>query len=101
MGIVGIGNLGGALLKHKNFPMRGFHFVAAFDSDPDKVGNQQRTVVSELSGKRNITYIAEKMGVKLAPRAPETRALLQKVKQLESQGFQYENAEASFGRPST
>jgi redox-sensing transcriptional repressor len=40
MGIVGIGNLGGALLKHQNFPMRGFHFVAAFDSDPNKVGNE-------------------------------------------------------------
>jgi len=64
--------------------------------DPSKVGNKQRTVVSELSGKRNITYIAAKMGIKLPPRAPETRAILQKVKQLENQGFQYENAEASF-----
>jgi 2-isopropylmalate synthase len=63
---------------------------------PEKVGNRQRTVVSELSGKRNITYMAENMGLKLDARAPETKALLQKVKQLESQGFQYENAEASF-----
>ena len=38
MAIVGIGNLGGALLKHENFPARGFHFVAAFDSDPEKIG---------------------------------------------------------------
>ncbi|MBW1805258.1 MAG: redox-sensing transcriptional repressor Rex [Deltaproteobacteria bacterium] len=38
MGIVGIGNLGTALLKHQNFPARSFHFVAAFDSDPDKIG---------------------------------------------------------------
>ena len=36
--IVGIGNLGGALLKHRNFPARGFRFVAAFDTDPDKIG---------------------------------------------------------------
>ncbi len=64
--------------------------------DPARVGNKQRTVVSELSGKLNISQIAGKMGIKLAPRAPETRELLQKVKQLESQGFQYENAEASF-----
>lgn len=40
MGIVGIGNLGGALLKHRNFPARGFHFVAAFDSDPGKIGKK-------------------------------------------------------------
>ena len=38
MGIVGIGNLGAALLEHGNFPTRGFHFIAAFDSDPYKIG---------------------------------------------------------------
>ncbi len=38
MGIVGIGNLGSALLQHQNFPTRGFNFVAAFDSDPEKIG---------------------------------------------------------------
>lgn len=64
--------------------------------DPIKVGNKQRTVVSEQSGKRNITYMAKEMGIDLPPRAPETKALLQKVKQLESQGFQYEIAQASF-----
>lgn len=39
MGIVGIGNLGSALLLNQNFANRGFHFVAAFDSDPEKIGN--------------------------------------------------------------
>lgn len=38
MSIVGVGNLGVALLRHQNFPARGFHFVAAFDSDPEKIG---------------------------------------------------------------
>ena len=38
MGIAGIGNLGGALLKNRNFQARGFHFVAAFDTDPEKIG---------------------------------------------------------------
>jgi 2-isopropylmalate synthase len=64
--------------------------------DPEKVGNRQRTVVSELSGSRNITYTAKQMGFSLSPRAPETKALLQQVKELESRGFQYENAGASF-----
>lgn len=39
MGIAGIGNLGSALLKNQNFQARGFRFVAAFDSDPEKIGN--------------------------------------------------------------
>ncbi|MFC1920384.1 citramalate synthase [Chloroflexota bacterium] len=64
--------------------------------NPEKVGNLQRTVVSELSGKRNITQIAKQMGVTLAAKSPETKALLEKVKQMENLGFQYENAEASF-----
>ena len=38
MGIAGIGNLGSALLNHQNFRARGFHFVAAFDSDSEKIG---------------------------------------------------------------
>jgi 2-isopropylmalate synthase len=64
--------------------------------DPEKVGNRQRTVVSELSGKRNIVYKAKELGVDLPSRSKETRELLQRVKLLESRGFQYENAEASF-----
>jgi 2-isopropylmalate synthase len=64
--------------------------------DPEKVGNLQRTVVSELSGKRNITQMAKKMGVKMAANSPETKTLLEQIKQMENLGFQYENAEASF-----
>jgi redox-sensing transcriptional repressor len=40
MAIVGIGNLGGALLRHQYFQTRGFYFVAAFDSDPEKIGQK-------------------------------------------------------------
>ncbi len=36
--IVGMGNLGKALVENENFKIRGYHFVAAFDSDPKKVG---------------------------------------------------------------
>lgn len=38
MGIVGIGNLGAALLKNRYFQSRGFRFVAAFDTDHEKIG---------------------------------------------------------------
>ncbi|MDF2440683.1 MAG: redox-sensing transcriptional repressor [Abditibacteriota bacterium] len=36
--LVGAGNLGSALLHYSGFPQRGFHIVAAFDSDSEKVG---------------------------------------------------------------
>ncbi len=36
--LVGVGNLGRALLRHKRFAERGFQIVAAFDCDPFKIG---------------------------------------------------------------
>ena len=36
--IVGMGNLGSALVENENFRKRGYRFVAAFDADPKKVG---------------------------------------------------------------
>jgi 2-isopropylmalate synthase len=64
--------------------------------DPARIGNQQRVVVSELSGKRNIMYKARELGLDLPPRGKKVKELLEQVKFLESRGFQYDNAEASF-----
>ena len=38
VGIVGLGNLGTALVQDENFLNRGYKFVAAFDADPAKIG---------------------------------------------------------------
>ena len=38
LGIIGMGHLGRALVRHENFLKRGYKFVAAFDSDPKKIG---------------------------------------------------------------
>jgi redox-sensing transcriptional repressor len=40
MFLVGIGNLGSALIAHENFIRQGYRFVAAFDNDPNKVGKK-------------------------------------------------------------
>jgi redox-sensing transcriptional repressor len=40
MGIVGIGNLGMALVENANFEKRGYKFMAAFDADPQKIGKE-------------------------------------------------------------
>ena len=64
--------------------------------DPALVGNQRRVVVSELSGKKNIIYKARELGLDLPPSGKEIKDLLEQVKFLESRGFQYDNAEASF-----
>lgn len=36
--MIGLGNLGRALIKYKGFRNRGFHIVALFDNDPKKLG---------------------------------------------------------------
>ncbi|MCL2706911.1 MAG: citramalate synthase [Dehalococcoidia bacterium] len=64
--------------------------------DPDLVGNNQRVLVSEQSGRTNIIQRAKEIGVELTTKGPEVTALLEQVKELENRGFQYENAEASF-----
>jgi redox-sensing transcriptional repressor len=38
LALVGLGNLGRALLKYRGFKSRHFHIVAVFDSDPRKIG---------------------------------------------------------------
>jgi len=63
---------------------------------PAQVGNQPKALVSEMSGRKNIIYKAKEMGLDLPSRGKEAQALLDRVKLLESRGFQYENAEASF-----
>jgi 2-isopropylmalate synthase len=64
--------------------------------DPAKVGNKQRTVVSDQSGKRNVITKAKELGIDLSGAEKEVKDLLDRIKQLESRGFQYDNAEASF-----
>jgi 2-isopropylmalate synthase len=64
--------------------------------DPAQVGNKPRVLVSELSGKGNIIYKAKELGLVLPLKGKQAQKLLEQVKLLESRGFQYENAEASF-----
>ncbi|MFC2066716.1 citramalate synthase [Chloroflexota bacterium] len=64
--------------------------------DPNKVGNKLRVLVSELSGRKNITQKVKELGLALPLTTEEAQKLLQQVKLLESRGFQYEGAEASF-----
>jgi len=62
---------------------------------PEVVGNTNRILVSELSGRSNIIMkTQERMGVTLDK--SQARLLLEEVKEKENQGFQYEGAEASF-----
>ena len=63
---------------------------------PEAVGNQRRVVISDLSGRSNVLYMAQEMGVDLSKDRPEVREILAALKRLEHEGYQFEGAEASF-----
>jgi 2-isopropylmalate synthase len=63
---------------------------------PALVGNEQVIVISDMSGQSNVLLKAEKLGFKLDKGAPEAAAVLAEVKRLESEGYEFEAAGASF-----
>jgi 2-isopropylmalate synthase len=63
---------------------------------PELVGNRQRVLVSDLSGRGNIIYKLKQHG--LADRLEENsrRELLERIKQMEYEGYELEAAEGTF-----
>lgn len=64
--------------------------------DPALVGNERVITISDMSGQSNVLIKAEAMGLPLAKGSPEVQKVLAEVKRLESEGFEFEAAEASF-----
>jgi len=56
LAMVGLGNLGSALVRHGNFIKHGYVFTAAFDTDPKKVGQKlpNGLVINHLSALEDI-----------------------------------------------
>jgi len=63
---------------------------------PERIGNCRRIVISEQSGLSNVLEKARSFGIDLDKHDPTCRQILQKLKTLESEGYQFEGAEASF-----
>jgi 2-isopropylmalate synthase len=64
--------------------------------DPAVVGNERRVLVSELSGKSSVIYKAEELGLEIDKSSPEAKVVVEKLKEMEHDGYQFEGAEASF-----
>lgn len=64
--------------------------------DPSLVGNKRKVTVSDLSGRSNILYKLREMGIEVDEKSPEVLRLLEKIKELEKEGYHFEAAEASF-----
>lgn len=64
--------------------------------EPESVGNHQVILVSELSGQSNVLLKAEEYGLGLKKGDPQALEILKTTKELENEGYEYENADASF-----
>ncbi len=88
--------VGASAFAHKG----GIHVAAMLKNekayqhiDPDQVGNRQRTLVSELSGRGNVLDKAHQFGMEVS--TDQAREALSQIKSLEAQGFAFESADAS------
>jgi 2-isopropylmalate synthase len=64
--------------------------------EPELIGNERRIVISEQSGLSNVLILARNLGIELEKNDPTCRKILERLKRLESEGYQFEAAEASF-----
>ncbi len=63
--------------------------------DPELIGNERRILISEQSGLSNVISLASNCGIEIDKDNPTCREILQRLKDLESEGYQFEVAEAS------
>lgn len=63
---------------------------------PELIGNERRIVISEQSGLSNVLSKAESFGINLNKNDLTCRHILERLKELEHEGYQFEAAEASF-----
>ncbi|TAG27939.1 MAG: citramalate synthase [Verrucomicrobia bacterium] len=63
--------------------------------DPALVGNRTRVLVSDMAGRSSIVMKAKELGFALDEKAPELKALIDELKELEFRGYEFEAADAS------
>jgi 2-isopropylmalate synthase len=88
--------VGSSAFAHKG----GIHVAAMLKTersyqhiDPTLVGNQRRTIVSELSGRGNVLDKSRQLGLDVD--GEQAKVVLANIKSLEAQGFTFESAEGS------
>ena len=62
---------------------------------PESVGNQRRILMSEVAGRSTIIQLINEIDPSLTKKSEETTRVMDKIKELEYQGYQFEGAESS------
>lgn len=91
--------VGGSAFAHKG----GIHVSAVMKDpktyehlEPEKVGNKRKILISDLAGRSNIIYKANELGIKLDKNDKAVKEVIDLIKNLENQGYEFEGADGSF-----
>ncbi len=91
--------VGGHAFAHKG----GMHIDAVVKNpisyehiNPELVGNSRRVLMSEVAGRSTLLARINAIDPNLTKDSPETRKIIDKLKELEHEGYQFEAAESSF-----
>jgi 2-isopropylmalate synthase len=63
--------------------------------DPALIGNTRHVLISDLAGRSNIVMKARELGIEITNETPELREMLDRIKALEHQGYEFESADGS------
>jgi 2-isopropylmalate synthase len=63
--------------------------------NPELVGNTRRILISDLAGRSNIVLKARELGFDINNDTPELKTILNRIKELEHIGYEFEAAEGS------
>jgi 2-isopropylmalate synthase len=64
-------------------------------TDPERVGNHRRVLVSDLSGRSNVAYKARELGIDLDIEGDQGNRLVARIKEMEQAGYQFDAADGS------
>jgi 2-isopropylmalate synthase len=91
--------VGGHAFAHKG----GMHIDAVVKNpisyehiNPELVGNSRHVLMSEVAGRSTLLARINAIDPNLTKDSPETRRIIDKLKELEHEGYQFEAAESSF-----
>lgn len=63
--------------------------------DPAAIGNHTRVLVSDMAGRSSVAMKARELGLEIDEKGEEIKSLIERLKDLEFQGYEFEAADAS------
>jgi 2-isopropylmalate synthase len=64
--------------------------------NPELVGNERKFLTSEVAGRTTILSMIQKIAPNIEKNSPETSRIIERLKELEYEGYQFEGAEGGF-----